>query len=54
MKLYAVVCATGGILVGVLGFAFKEYFDLPAYILLIHLVIGIWGFTIIFQRSRHK
>jgi hypothetical protein len=40
--------------IGIVGFAFSDQFSIPAYILLINMILGLWGMFAIFGRSNKQ
>ena len=51
MRIYTVVSASILLLLGVLSFAFSESFDMPPYIKLLNLVLGVWGMIAVFNKK---
>lgn len=52
-RIYAIVSASGLLLIGILGFAFSEQFRAPAYLLIINLILGLWGLTVVFSEKKN-
>ena len=52
IRTYAMISASILLATGIVGFAFRDQFDIPTYILLVDLVLGVWGMFSIFGRDR--
>jgi len=52
MRVYTIVSATLLLLIGIIGFAFQDQNQAPAYLLLINLFLGCWGIWEIFKGSK--
>lgn len=51
-KLYELIVGTVLFLVGVFGFLFRSEFGfIPAYLLVINIVFGLWGLVIGFMKA---
>lgn len=49
LKVYAVISASALLVMGILGFVFTEL-EIPVYVLLINLVLGVWGVFASFKK----
>jgi hypothetical protein len=50
MRTYSIVSAAALLVIGIGGFAFMDQFQLPVYLLLINLILGLWGLYEIFKK----
>ena len=51
-RVYLVVSATTLMAVGILGFAFYDQFHIPAYMLIVDLILGFWGLYVTFSKKK--
>ena len=50
MRVYVIVSSAALLLLGVVGFAFADQFQIPAYVLIINLILGVWGLYELFKK----
>lgn len=51
MRNYLIVTGIILLAIGVIGFAFKDAFDIPVWVLLIDLILGVWGMVVLFGKK---
>ena len=50
MRTYTMVSSGLLLIIGVIGFAFNESFQIPYYILITNIILGIWGMYSMFKK----
>ena len=50
MRVYLIVSSAALLLLGIVGFAFADSFGIPAWVLIINLILGVWGVYELFKK----